>query len=57
MSPEEHRELFMDSLGEWLEENGVVITRTDCYPFDATADLNALKYGMICLIRAFGGDI
>lgn len=57
MSPEEHRELFTNRLGEWLEENGVVIMSTEELPFSATVDLNKLKLGMTRLIRAFGGDV
>lgn len=56
MTPEEHRDLFSDSLGEWLEENGVKLLSTSIKPFYCSVDLNKLKLGMVQLIRAYGGN-
>jgi hypothetical protein len=59
MTPQEHREVFVSAIFEWLEMNGVTFGEVteDSPPFTATLDLNVLKLGMVGLIHAFGGNV
>ena len=49
-------ELFADTFYDWLQANGVVLTNIKATPFEATIDLNKLKFGVAELIAQYGGS-